>query len=402
MRKKGAKDRVEAVSLLAKVRSPEAVDLILKKGVTDGDEQVRKASREALTEYLTDPKLCKHMTDDLKRQVKKPVPAEYFPELIRCLANTEEETQQVSFVKLLDEYLASPKSSLLLPMTIIDELGKQGDETAFISVKTFARSKAFDAKFGYQRCIIQALIQIPNPAAVKYLIVYLPNARGLIQYDIVQYLTKLTSQKFGDNDRLWYKWWDENGAKFEFPKEGLPTAEVDLNDGKPTYYGIPVCAKRVVFVLDTSGSMRGAPIEAAKRALIQVIETLPDSVSFDVVLFDKTISVWQPRLLPATRQAKDEVRLNVMGRGLGGATHSFAAIDAAFRLEPEAIYFLSDGKPTDSDPDQIFNTFFAINRERRVSLHTIGLVTDRGNAADLILFMKPLAEKNWGTYRLVE
>jgi hypothetical protein len=85
---------------------------------------------------------------------------------------------------------------------------------------------------------------------------------------------------------------------------------------------------------------------------------------------------------------------------MGNGTASFAALEAAFNLEPEAIYFLSDGRPTDSQPDQIYNTLFALNRTRRVSLHVIGLSTSRGNAADLILFMKPLAEQNFGSFQV--
>lgn len=402
MRKKSVEERILAIENLAKFTDLTAVELILKRGAGDPEERVRKAVQAVLRQAVKKTEVWEHLRDELQKQIKRSMPSDSLPELLRCLSMTESEEQTAAFVKLLDEYLASPKGVLLIPMTLIDDLGKQHDSDAVRAIRSFSKARAFETKFGYQRCVIQAMIQIPDPAAVQYLIEYLPQSRGLIQHDIVQYLTKLTSQKFADNDRLWYKWWTENKSTFEFPPGGVPPGELELANGEPTYYGIPVCAKRIVFVLDTSGSMRGAPLEAAKRALLHTIEQLPDSVKFDVVMFDKSVAAWQPRLLAATRQAKDEASRTVMSRGMGNGTHSFAALEAAFRLEPEAIYFLSDGRPTDSQPDQIFHTFFNLNRERRVSLHTIGLVTNRDNAADLILFMKPLAEKNWGSYRLIE
>ncbi|MDB5337465.1 MAG: hypothetical protein JWN70_3084 [Planctomycetaceae bacterium] len=402
IRRKAPADRVDAIAALAEFSKPETVDLILKKGVTDNDPQVRQAAQVALRKLAATQEIRDGLLEDFKRSLRKAVINESTAELLRPLVIIEDEAFQTTLLKLLDDYLASSKGNIALPMTLIDDFAKEGDAEAYRAVTFFSKSKAFEAKFGYRRCVVQALAQIRDPEAVTTLILLIPNTSGLIQHDIIQYLTKLTSQKFADNDREWFKWWKENKAEFKFPKAPLPTDDVPTGGEKLTYYGIPVCAKRIVFVLDTSGSMRGLPLDAAKNALLQVVENLPEPVHFDIVMFDRTVTVWQPRLMPATTQVKNEARVTVQNRAMGAGTVSFAAIEAAFKLEPEAIYFLSDGQPTDSQPDQIFNTFFALNRTRRVSIHTIGVVTERGNAADLILFMKPLAEKNFGSYRLVE
>ena len=148
--------------------------------------------------------------------------------------------------------------------------------------------------------------------------------------------------------------------------------------------------------------MRGYPIEAAKVSLLKTIESLPESVNFDLVLFDKTAAVWQPRLLPATVPTKQMAAQTVIARGLGVGTCSHAALNAAFNLDPEVIYFLSDGEPTDSKVAQIIELMSERNRTRRISIHTIGVVTQRGGGAGLTLFMKPLAEHNFGTFRLVD
>lgn len=402
IRKKAPDDRVQAIASIANFPQHEAAELILKRGVSDAHPEVRKAAQAALKQLAKVDTVSTALLEDFKRAVHKVPVTEAATELLRCLALSTDPALQQQVLKVLDDYLAGPKGNLALPITLIDDFARQADDEAWVAVKFFAQSKAFESKFGYRRCVVQALTHIQNPDAVMTLITLIPQSNGLVQHDIIQYLTKLTSQKFKDNDREWMVWWKEHQAQFEFPKGGVPAADVPLGTDQQTYYGIPVCAKRIVFVLDTSGSMRGAPIEAAKASLLQVIEKLPPEVRFDVVMFDKSAVAWQPRLMPATTQAKEDAARTIRNRGLQKGTVSFAAIETAFNLEPEAIYFLSDGQPTDSQPDQIFNTFCALNRTRRVSIHTIGVVTDRGNAAELILFMKPLAEQNFGSYRIVD
>ena len=83
-------------------------------------------------------------------------------------------------------------------------------------------------------------------------------------------------------------------------------------------------------------------------------------------------------------------------------TASNAALNAAFNLDPEVIYFLSDGEPTDGRPAQIVSSITTLNRTRRVSIHTIGVVTDRNGSFGLTQFMRPLAEQNYGTFQLVQ
>jgi hypothetical protein len=92
----------------------------------------------------------------------------------------------------------------------------------------------------------------------------------------------------------------------------------------------------------------------------------------------------------------------VIERGLRGGTASHDALTTAFGLEPEAIYFLSDGEPTDGPPPQIVAEITRLNKTRRVSVHAIGVVTDRNGGIGLTMFMQPLANQNFGKFRLVE
>jgi hypothetical protein len=79
-------------------------------------------------------------------------------------------------------------------------------------------------------------------------------------------------------------------------------------------------------------------------------------------------------------------------------------LDAAMRLDPEAIYFLSDGKPNAGRiavPGEIVATISKTNRTRRISIYTIGIAPGQSEGP-LETFMKGLAEQNFGQYQRVE
>src|SRR5260221_11888528 len=119
--------------------------------------------------------------------------------------------------------------------------------------------------------------------------------------------------------------------------------------------------------------MRGGKIDAAKNELMRVIRELPKEVCFSVIAFDGSIRVWQRDLVPATEQMKHMAVNVVLEQPLGPKTASYDALEAAFELNPEAIYFLSDGAPVGGkidDPAGIAGTTSGVNRVGPVSIHS--------------------------------
>ena len=404
LKKRSASDRADAITAFAEVARTETAELILKRGFTDADPHVRTAAQHGLAKLSDDAAVGKFLLDDLKRSLRKPGSEPLVVELFRALAGTEDEDLQTEILKLLDDLLRSPKANLLMPMTMIDDFGSQGDAKAARSVTLLARAKVAETKFGYRRCVIQALTRIHDPLAMDFLIERLPKFDGLIEHDVITYLQQITKLRFrNDNDgKDWKEWWALNRPTFKFPKAKELALVKPIDNQQLLFYGIPICAKRVLFVLDTSGSMRGEPLEAAKRALNGTIEQLPETVLFDVLFFDKGVTAWQQQLVPAATNAKHDAIRTVTARGMDRGTASDAALHAAFNLEPEVIYFLSDGEPTDGRPANIISAITTLNRTHRVSIHTIGVVTDRNGTGGLTQFMRPLAEQNYGTFQLVQ
>jgi hypothetical protein len=150
--------------------------------------------------------------------------------------------------------------------------------------------------------------------------------------------------------------------------------------------------------------MRGPRLEAARRELNATIDKLPDATSLNIVAFSDRTVVWRKTLAPATPQTKQAAERFVYLLRAGGRTAAYDALDAAFRFDTEAIYFLSDGAPnagTIPRPDAILTAVTQANRARRISIYTIGIAPgEPGGPLDS--FMKTLAEEDFGVYRRVE
>lgn len=403
MKSPNPKGRAAAVTTLSTHTEVGAAELILKKGVTDGDEKVRLAAREALKKLATDAAVGDFLMAEFKKASRKQGSFEIAMEIIRALVSVEDENRRAELLSCLDEVLANPKANLLITMTLIDQLGEHGEADDVHAVELFTKAKMFKDHFGYRRCCIQAMIMIRKPEAVDFLIEFLPKADGIIQYDVITYLTRLTKKTFRTDVNGWRKWWEENRDEFEFPDADKDLEEIEEDDFEGlSYYRIPVCAKRIVFVLDVSGSMHGTPIELAKEALSNVIMALPEDTEFNFLTFSGQTDLWQRRMLPATPKNKRMAVGAVMSRGVGGVTASMAALNVAFQQQPEAIYFVSDGAPTDGQPGQIVDHFSKLNKLYRVSIHTVGVVTSGASGFGLPLFMEPLSGRNYGKFRLIE
>jgi hypothetical protein len=115
------------------------------------------------------------------------------------------------------------------------------------------------------------------------------------------------------------------------------------------FFGARVQARSFAYVIDRSGSMSGyGALEIAKRELMASLELLPPDARFAVFFYNiqtRPISGpdGRPGLRPATAAAKEAVRA-ALGefRATGGTEHA-AAIRAALAVQPEVIFFLTDG-----------------------------------------------------------
>lgn len=127
--------------------------------------------------------------------------------------------------------------------------------------------------------------------------------------------------------------------------EGAPSAAAA---GKVRFFGAESVARRVVFVVDNSGSMRDGRMETTLLELDNAVRGLSESQQFYVVFFsDQAYGMFFPEPiddpLPATQPNKERLSrwLRTVEMCVGGRL--IDAMEVAAGLEPEVVYLLTDG-----------------------------------------------------------
>lgn len=403
-RRKKPAERIAALKLLDEYPTGDAAELVYVTLLDDKTEEVRLAAVNFLVSLRDREEVTSKVLQRMYSATRKDGLDIRAAGALQAYGGTEDEALQKQVLEYLDEFLGTPLGNLYPLHTMIDGEAPRGEPAEVLRMLgLFSRAQFFDQNFGYRRCLVQGLMQVKNREGLTRLIELLPDLKGLVQYDVVKHLVTSTGKNFADDAAKWKEWWEENKATKQAPKRSeVPSVGNYGNFGD--YYGIPICAKRVVFVLDTSLSMAGPKINAAKTELIRAVKELHKEVYFDVIAFDNSPRVWQPELVPASDEMKRVAVNVVLAQPLNFKTASYDALEAAFGLDPEVIYILSDGAPVGGkidDPKEIIATISGINRVRRVTIHSIGIGTGDAKRDVFGKFMKGLAEANWGIYKPV-
>lgn len=405
LRSRRPADRAEAMHRLEEYPLVDAAKLIVPLAFKGQPDEVRKAGFATLLTYKDNSEICQFLLETLKREATPRATRETIYPLLSVLLSSELPEVESGLFAVLDKFATTNKTGMLLLLTLADDLGKQADQESLTALVKLAKSDLLDREFPYRRSIVQAMSRIHEDQAVEALIKLMGQIDGEARGDIVRYLIDITGQDFETDHAAWADWWEKNREEFEFPSAAQVVIR-KVSSGVPnslaSYYGLPLYAKRLVFVLDTSGSMSGQQLVTAKQELIYAINKLPLETEFSVVVFSTRVGAWNTKLTPANNESKKAATKFVMSQNADGLTASFDALQTAFGFDAEAIYFLTDGKPTTGkivSPGQIVAAISEANRTHRKSLYTIGVGAERGGFDD---FLKSLAEKNFGVYRAAE
>ncbi|HEX9912967.1 MAG TPA: VIT and VWA domain-containing protein [candidate division Zixibacteria bacterium] len=137
--------------------------------------------------------------------------------------------------------------------------------------------------------------------------------------------------------------------------------------------------KKIIFLLDTSGSMQGEKIQQAKNALIFCLNGLNPGDSFNLIDFDDRIKTFKERLLLATKENIDSGVKFIQGCEAEGGTDINSALSeglSEFNPEDKTSYliFLTDGLPTVgvTDIKKILENIRARNSNGRIFVFGVG------------------------------
>ena len=402
LRKRDDAVRIAALEELKKYPTVEAAKLVLGALAQRQSAEVREAAFQTLLSYKDDEDVGKLLLTTLQKGARRNPTFDVTPLLLKVVLSSDHPNVEKKTLAWLDAAANAGGGSLPI-MELADSLGESNQPDDLARLLKLTKLAAFQREFGVRRAISQAVMRATCAEGIAAAIQLLELEQGEIAADLAHYLADATDQKLGKDLHAWKTWWTENAETFKFPANFARTARGAAAAGQAasTYYGLEISAQRVLFVLDTSTSMDGPRLEAAKRELTQAINALPEQTTFSVVVFNSALTVWQQQLVEAKPEMKDSATRFVNGQPPRGGTGTLGALTAAFVFDVEALYLLTDGMPNDSKPIDILTRVGELNRGRRLSLYTIGVgVGPAGGPFDQ--FLSLLATNNWGLYVRVD
>lgn len=167
-----------------------------------------------------------------------------------------------------------------------------------------------------------------------------------------------------------------------------------------SFFSVTSAASRVVFLLDHSASMGpSGGLAAAKREIHRTLDALSPATQFQIIAYNRLA---EPLVLlgrtgmvtatPATNRAAWELIQDLEAEG--GTDHG-RALRRALTLNPDVIYWLTDGADL---PDRLLRELEKANHGR-TQIHVIELQSRPGGARSASL--ERLALQHQGVYRQV-
>jgi Ca-activated chloride channel family protein len=150
--------------------------------------------------------------------------------------------------------------------------------------------------------------------------------------------------------------------------------------------------RRVVILLDRSGSMQGEPIAQARKAIEACLAALTEEDSFGLMLFDDRVEAMRPALVLANREQRERARAFLQHADARGGTELAQGVHQAARMlgGEGDILIITDG--------QVFGTekILAEARATGVRLSCLGI-----GSASQDRFLSLLARGTGGVSRFV-
>ena len=186
--------------------------------------------------------------------------------------------------------------------------------------------------------------------------------------------------------------------------QGSDLAGDSTGDQGTEFFGVQGTGNKFVFVCDCSGSMSGLKWSELNRELSRCIGDLSAGKAFYVIFFDGEMHAMfepfarEPALLDATSENVERAQQWIASKSLGSNTSPCDSMKFAAKLEPDAIFLLTDGEFSDYTAPYLrdFNKKRAAKGKPKVVVHTIGFFSQKHQ-----LVLERIAKDSGGTYRFV-
>lgn len=343
--------------------------------------------------------------------------APYVVRLIHLIGSINDDLSEQGLIDLLD----SPNSGIA--MIAADTLGKHKFYDSIEFLKRQLDHPEYKKSYAFRFNLLRALIQMEHPDAIEFVAQQARSLDGQLQHKINQKLSTVTVDDFRGDEERFQEWSasrvPQNRAPHSTTKQASdaetgiifkkashePESLQRIRLAKQQYYGIQIHAKRLMFIIDHSGSMEEydggqSRLDRAKIELNRAIDSLEEDTEFALVFYDTRIASWRNELVPATEKNKQAAKLLIRGLRPGDSTNTYGALRKSLEFDEslEAVYLLTDGRPTAGEiirPDRIVDDILHRNQFRHLNFNTIGIALSDSTKR----FLQTLAVESGGEFR---
>lgn len=391
-------------SVLGYTRATSAVSS-LRKTLNERDAELAKASVGALGRLG-----ARDALDDILVQLKKR--KRDYP-FVRAAVNALGELDPARAETELLE-MSQTRDPELLP-ALIRVIGMIPSDACFARVLEALE----DPSWRVRSAALEVAGNYPRRELVDVLVGRLDREEGPRLHPLFRLLIDLTGEDFGPDVARWKEYWNAIGDDFvvrqkqTVSKPGrtfVAKKKVDPKKARtPEYFGVDIISKRLVFIVDTSGSMSNPvtiplddgsekeeiKMDLARSELLRVIEMLQKGTEFNLVRFADNHTSMARKLVKLSGKTKSKAKKFVQGLSAQGGTNIYDTLEHVLKTEQiDTIFFLSDGAPSMgkyTEPNQILDEIARLNSAGQVVIHTITV----GYESE---FMRKLAAHNRGEY----
>jgi uncharacterized protein YegL len=176
-----------------------------------------------------------------------------------------------------------------------------------------------------------------------------------------------------------------------------------------SFYGLEIRSKGALFILDVSGSMtrddRIGKLKAQMQNLLTALQNKSTKLRYGIVTFGAQVDSCFPAKGMALNEEKNHKQaVQFVDRiQAGGGTPMCEVLNHALtRMLPDggidAIYFLSDGQPSDGTPLQVLDYAQRIYAQFKVRIHTISIGEEAIPGSDAPSLLNQIATTCGGSF----
>lgn len=381
-------------------------------GLLKGRSEDRRAEALAMVDAaaIQQPSVADALKESVDRDLRTKHVSLLTAQSLRCLAQSSRD-EDIQFVVKLTE---TPDVNLAFAAAA--SLAERKAPELLPTIVSLSKRKEFAQSYGFRRCLVDAVAQVPDRGAVEFLIEMSGKFDGQLRFETAQHLARLTGQNFGGHSDQWASWWKDQTESFQIASarpatanalDSRAAAQIPWPEPLPEFFGVPVYAKRVVFVIDRSRSMASSVdgvtrLKEATDQLEKAVEKLDRYAFFNVFAYNSDVLPFMTQLVQAEESNRRASRNFALRLTPEKKTACYDALYAGLKADAnlEAMYFLSDGEPTTGrivDMPTIVNSITAENAFQRTSIYTLG-IDARGAHEE---FLKDLARRNFGQFVMV-